>query len=152
MARSRKSWLFGKKESVVQTGDVRADINVTPLVDVCLVLLIIFMVVTPLLQKGVDVALPETSTPEKIPENERQLTVAVKMDGSIFIGQDWTPKEQFLAKMKQIRVDSPTKEIVIKGDKRLKYKDVREVMRMINDAGFPKVGLISTKRDTSGGR
>jgi biopolymer transport protein TolR len=136
-----------KKESIVKPGNVQSDINVTPLVDVCLVLLIIFMVVTPLLQKGVDVALPETTKPEKIPENQNQLTVAIKLDGSVFVGQDWIPKNQLLAEFKKIRTDTPSKEIVVKGDKRLKYRDVREVMRLLNDAGFTKVGLITHKRD-----
>ncbi|MGE5235323.1 MAG: ExbD/TolR family protein [Acidobacteriota bacterium] len=136
-----------RKEPIVKPGDVKGDINVTPLVDVCLVLLIIFMVVTPLLQKGVDVALPETTRPEKIPENEKQLTVAIKLDGSVFVGQDWIPKNQLLAEFKKIRTDSPGKEIVVKGDKRLKYRDVREVMRLLNDAGFTKVGLITHKKD-----
>ncbi len=134
----------------VKPAPVNSDINVTPLVDVCLVLLIIFMVITPLLQKGVDVALPTTSAPDKIPEGEKQLTVAVKLDGSVFIGQDWIPKNQLLAKLKTIKTDSPQKEIVVKGDKRLKYKDVREVMRALNDAGFTNVGLIVMKKDTSG--
>jgi biopolymer transport protein TolR len=138
------------KKAEVKPAPVNADINVTPLVDVCLVLLIIFMVITPLLQKGVDVALPTTSSPDKIPEGEKQLTVAIKLDGSTFIGQDWVPKNQLLSKLKTIKTDSPQKEIVIKGDKRLKYKDVREVMRTLNDAGFTNVGLIVMKKDTSG--
>jgi len=138
------------KVTEVKPAPVNADINVTPLVDVCLVLLIIFMVITPLLQKGVDVALPVTSAPDKIPEGEKQLTVAIKMDGSVFIGQDWVPKNQLLTKLKTIKTDSPQKELVVKGDKRLKYKDVREVMRTLNDAGFTNVGLIVMKKDTSG--
>jgi biopolymer transport protein ExbD len=132
----------------VKPAPVNSDINVTPLVDVCLVLLIIFMVITPLLQKGVDVALPTTGIPDKIPETEKQLTVAIKMDGSIFIGPDWIPKNQVQTKLKTIKTDSPQKEIVLKGDKRLKYKDVREVMRMLNDAGFTNVGLITMKKES----
>ena len=136
------------KTSEVRPAPVNADINVTPLVDVCLVLLIIFMVITPLLQKGVDVALPSTGLPDKIPEGEKQLTVAIKMDGSIFIGPDWIPKNQVQTKLKTIKTESPQKEIVVKGDKRLKYKDVRELMRMLNDAGFTNVGLITMKKES----
>ena len=136
------------KSGQVKPAPVNADINVTPLVDVCLVLLIIFMVITPLLQKGVDVALPSTGLPDKIPEGEKQLTVAIKMDGSIFIGPDWIPKNQIQTKLKTIKTESPQKEIVLKGDKRLKYKDVREVMRMLNDAGFTNVGLITMKKES----
>ena len=136
------------KTSEVRPAPVNADINVTPLVDVCLVLLIIFMVITPLLQKGVDVALPSTGLPDKIPEGEKQLTVAIKMDGSIFIGPDWIPKNQVQTKLKTIKTESPQKEIVVKGDKRLKYKDVRDVMRTLNDAGFTNVGLITMKKES----
>ena len=136
------------KTSEVRPAPVNADINVTPLVDVCLVLLIIFMVITPLLQKGVDVALPSTGIPDKIPETEKQLTLAIKMDGSVFIGPDWIPKNQIQTKLKTIKTESPQKEIVLKGDKRLKYKDVREVMRMLNDAGFTNVGLITMKKES----
>ena len=136
------------KAPEVKPAAVNSDINVTPLVDVCLVLLIIFMVITPLLQKGVDVALPSTGIPDKIPETEKQLVVAIKMDGSIFIGPDWVPKNQVQAKLKTIKTESPQKEIVVKGDKRLKYKDVRELMRMLNDAGFTNVGLITMKKES----
>jgi biopolymer transport protein ExbD len=130
---------------------VRSDINVTPLVDVCLVLLIIFMVVTPMLQSGVDVNLPETNKPEKIQEGENQLTVAIKADGQIFIGANWTPKENFLAAMKGIYENTPEKEVRIKADRYLKYGEVREVMKMVNDAGFTKAGMITTKKSGQGG-
>jgi biopolymer transport protein ExbD len=129
--------------------EVKSEINVTPLVDVCLVLLIIFMVVTPLLQTGVDVQLPSTTKPEKIPESQKQVTIAIKANGDIFQGQNWIPQEKFEAQMKDLFAQSPEKDIVIKADRRLKYKDVRKVMEMINDAGYSGVGLITTRKDTS---
>lgn len=129
--------------------EVKSEINVTPLVDVCLVLLIIFMVVTPLLQTGVDVQLPSTVAPEKIPESQKQVTIAIKANGDIFQGQNWVPLEKFGPAMKDLFAQSPEKELVIKADRRLKYRDVRKVMELINDAGYSGVGLITTRKDTS---
>jgi biopolymer transport protein TolR len=127
--------------------NIRADINVTPLVDVCLVLLIIFMVVTPLLQKGISVQLPETSKPEKIPENEKQTIVAITADGSVFLGQNWIPKRELLTEFKKFKEQKPDAEIVVKGDRRLKYSEVRDVMKILNEAGWEKVGLITMKKE-----
>ncbi|HUK12429.1 MAG TPA: ExbD/TolR family protein [Thermoanaerobaculaceae bacterium] len=139
-----------KGPAVSASADVKADINVTPLVDVCLVLLIIFMVVTPLLQSGVPVQLPETSKPEKYPEGAKQIKVAITEDGKIFINQDWVPsKSELVRRMDDILKADPQKEVVIKADKRLKYREVREVMKALNDAGFAKVGLITTKKGAS---
>jgi biopolymer transport protein TolR len=122
---------------------VKSEINVTPLVDVCLVLLIIFMVVTPMLQKGVDVQLPETLSPEKMPENERQLTVSVKQNGNVFLNENWVPEEEALQRqLEELHTQSPDRAVVIKGDRRIKYKEVRRVMQVINEAGFTRVGLV----------
>jgi biopolymer transport protein TolR len=126
-------------------GEVVSAINVTPLVDVVLVLLIIFMVVTPMLQKGVPVELPVTENPDKKPDNENQVIVSIKQDSTIYIEQNWVPKNEFLIQMKEMHDRSPGKEILIKGDQRLRYKDVKKVMDMINEAGFENVGLISEK-------
>src|SRR5438552_14375781 len=71
--------------------EVKSEINVTPLVDVCLVLLIIFMVVTPMLQSGVDVLLPEGPHSVKKPAKEGDLVISIKSDGTGFVGQDWMP-------------------------------------------------------------
>jgi biopolymer transport protein TolR len=123
--------------------EVKGDINVTPLVDVCLVLLIIFMVVTPMLQQGVSVALPETPKPNKIPENQRQLTVSIRQDGGIFLKEKPVPEDNLQAELAAIHEQSPDREVVVKGDRRLQYKDVRNVMRLINEAGFTRVGLVT---------
>jgi TolR protein len=138
--------LLKKKNESLAPPSVRSDINVTPLVDVCLVLLIIFMVVTPMLQKGVDVALPETVDPTKMPETQKQLTVSVKADGSVFVQQNWVQEEQIPQTLKEIHDQNPEKTVVVKGDRRLKYKDVRKVMRLINEAGFTRVGLVIDKK------
>ncbi|MFI5167300.1 MAG: ExbD/TolR family protein [Thermoanaerobaculales bacterium] len=136
--------------AAVSAGDVKSDINITPLVDVCLVLLIIFMVVTPLLQSGIPVQLPETGKPEKYPEGAKQIKVAINEEGKIFINQDWIPsKAELIRRMDDILKADPQKEVVIKADKRLKYREVREVMKALNDAGFAKVGLITTKKGAS---
>src|ERR1051326_3819719 len=73
---------------------LNSEINVTPLVDVCLVLLIIFMVVRPMLQKGGPVNLPVTEDPEKTPDTEKQLQISVKSDGSVYLGSTVVRKEQ----------------------------------------------------------
>ena len=128
------------------SGSVKADINVTPLVDVCLVLLIIFMVVTPLLQSGVPVLLPETDTPENT-RTEKQVKVAIKEDGEVLSARTGCPRGPSSQKhMEDMLAADPQKEVVIKADRRLKYRDVREVMKALNDAGFTKVGLITTKK------
>jgi len=129
---------------------VKSDINVTPLVDVCLVLLIIFMVVTPLLQSGRPVQLPETGNPEKMPEGAKQITVAIEQDGSVFLGDKWIPNDQLLATLQDIHERTPDKNVVIKADRRLKYAEVRKVMRSINQAGFPGVGLETHKKGQPG--
>jgi biopolymer transport protein ExbD len=134
----------------MQTGsaeaeDVRSDINVTPLVDVVLVLLIIFMVVTPMLQKGMPVELPITKNPDKKPDSENQVIISVKSDSTIYIEQNWVPKTELVSQLKEMHDRNPSREILIKGDARLMYKDIKKVMDMINEAGFENVGLITEK-------
>jgi biopolymer transport protein ExbD len=138
---------FGPKTFVTDSASaVKSDINVTPLVDVCLVLLIIFMVVTPLLQSGRPVQLPETTNPEKMPEGAKQLSVAIEQDGSVFLADKWVPADQLLATFQEIHERTPDKNVVIKADRRLKYAEVRKVMKVINQAGFPGVGLETHKK------
>jgi biopolymer transport protein ExbD len=130
---------FGGRQSM------KSDINVTPLVDVCLVLLIIFMVVTPMLQKGKPVLLPQTDRPEKHPESKNELLISVEVDKNIFIETKWYPDKDFAAKMKELGERNAAKDVIIKADNRLTYGDVRKVMRYIKDGGFEKVGLIAEK-------
>ena len=126
--------------------DMKSDINVTPLVDVCLVLLIIFMVVTPMLQKGKPVMLPQTERPDKKPESDKELLISVQADKTIFIDTKWFPDKEFAAKMKELGERSANKDVLIKADQRLTFGDVKHVMGMIKDAGFEHVGLITEKK------
>ncbi|MEO6324482.1 MAG: biopolymer transporter ExbD [Thermoanaerobaculia bacterium] len=130
--------------------DMRSDINVTPLVDVCLVLLIIFMVVTPMLQKGKPVMLPQTDRPEKKPESKNELLISVQADKTIFVDTKWFPDKDFAAKMKELGERNAAKDVIIKADSRLTYGDVKNVMKMIKEGGFEKVGLITEKSSQMG--
>src|SRR6059036_3587266 len=120
-----------------------SDINVTPLVDVCLVLLIIFMVVTPMLQKGVPVNLPVTEEPEKTPDSEKQLQISVKADGSVYLGPTVVRKEQVQSELETIHQRTPDREIAVKGDKLAKYGAVLDVMKACREVGFNNIGLIA---------
>jgi biopolymer transport protein ExbD len=130
---------------------VRSEINVTPLVDVCLVLLIIFMVVTPMLMEGVPVQLPVTDNPDPMPEGAKNLELSIEANGNIHVENNWVPREQVQARLHDIYTATPDKEIVIKADQRLQYREVRELMRMVNEAGFGGVGLASKKKDDESG-
>ena len=142
---TEKHNLFTKMDA----GGVRGDINVTPLVDVCLVLLIIFMVVTPMLQEGVAVDLPEIQEPEKMPEGAKQLTISIKGDGTVFVGDTWVTTEMLPRTLTEIHTRSPEKDVVMKAHRALKYKKVREVMKVLNEAGFTNVGLVTLKRQAA---
>src|SRR5258708_17666964 len=87
--------------------EIKGDLNVTPLVDVCLVLLIIFMVVTPMLQSGVDVLLPEGPHAEKKPGKEGDLVISIKPDGSVFVGQAWIPDRDIRSEEHTSELQSP---------------------------------------------
>ncbi len=122
---------------------LNADINVTPLVDVCLVLLIIFMVVTPMLQKGVPINLPVTEEPEKTPDTEKQLQISVKADGTVYLGSSVVRKDQVQSELQNIHERTPDREIAVKGDKQVKYGDVVDVLKACREVGFNDVGLIA---------
>lgn len=135
-----------KQKKLIGEGQVKADINVTPLVDVCLVMLIIFMVVTPMLQEGIDVNLPETNDPAKMPEGATQVTIALKGDGNVYVGDNWIPKDQLTRAIGDLAASSTDRQIVIKGDRNLPYREIREVMRIVNEAGFSGAGLVAKKK------
>ncbi|HUP46175.1 MAG TPA: biopolymer transporter ExbD [Thermoanaerobaculia bacterium] len=120
-----------------------SDINVTPLVDVVLVLLIIFMVVTPMLQKGIPVNLPVVEDPEKTPDTEKQLQISVKADNSVYVGPNVVRKEQVRSALEEIFQRTPDREVAVKGDRLVKYGEILDVLKACRDVGFNDVGLIA---------
>jgi biopolymer transport protein TolR len=123
--------------------EVRSEINVTPLVDVCLVLLIIFMVVTPMLQQGIDVQLPAGPHAEKKPGEQSDLIISVKSDGTIFVGQNWIPDKQLDTYLRAEYQKDPTRAVLLKADKRINFGKIRTVMRAANAADFRGVAILT---------
>lgn len=131
-------------------GSFVADINVTPMVDVMLVLLIIFMVITPLLQSGVSVALPESkfSDRDDAINKESSVVIAIPEDGQFYVQKDKVASVSDLPeKVKNLLKSKPSNEqiVYIKSGKLVKYGTVVSVVDAIREAGFDRIGLISEK-------
>ena len=124
-------------------GGIKSDINVTPLVDVVLVLLIIFMVVTPMLQQGVDVLLPTGPHAEKRPGKEGDLIISVKQDGSVFVADKWIPDKNLPTYLQAEYQKDPSRAVMLKADKRINFGKIRMVMKAANDAEFTRVAILT---------
>ena len=119
-----------------------SEINVTPFVDVMLVLLIIFMVTAPLLTVGVQVDLPETSA-DTLPEENEPLTLTINAKGEIFIQETKVEYEKIIVKIMAVSNNRTDTRIFVRGDKTINYGRVLEIMGMLSGSGFTKVALIS---------
>ena len=119
-----------------------ADINVTPLVDVMLVLLVVFMVTAPLLTVGVPVDLPQTQAPP-INEPKEPLSITVNRDGAVFLQDANVPIESLVDKLQAVTGNNPEAILYVRGDKDINYGKVLEVMSLISNAGFHKVSLVA---------
>ena len=119
-----------------------SEINVTPFVDVMLVLLIIFMVTAPLLTVGVQVDLPETSA-DTLPEETEPLTLTINAKGEIFIQETKVEYEKIIAKIMAVSNNRTDTRIFVRGDKTINYGRVLEIMGLLSGSGFTKVALIS---------
>ncbi len=131
----------GKREN----GGFNSNINVTPFCDIMLVLLIIFMVVTPLLQKGVDVKLPPAAYAADHPDNEDTVTLAVRVDGQIFLDMMPVPRSDVVSSLREkfdVRTD---KTIFLKADENLDYGDVLQVMDLCREGGVEEIALITER-------
>ena len=125
-----------------------SEINVTPMVDVMLVLLVIFMVAAPLLTVGVPVDLPQTQAPA-INEPKEPTVISVQKDGAIFIGETSIPIDTLVAKLQAITGSNPDAVLYVRGDKDINYGRVLEVMSLVSSAGFRKVSLVAEAKGTA---
>lgn len=123
-------------------GSLISEINVTPMVDIMLVLLIIFMVTAPLLTQGVDVNLPSTESTSLTPEDE-PLLITVDRDGTPFIEKNSVSIAELTEKITAIRKNKPELPIFVRGDKDATYGAVMTVMSQLQQAGVDRVGLVT---------
>ncbi len=127
---------------------VNSDINVTPMVDVMLVLLIIFMVVTPMLQKGVTVDMARVNNPTQMPDADKEdaLLVAIQRDGKVFFGSEPITPDQLTEKVKDRLANKTDKRVFIRADARAKYGAVVEVVDNVRSAGVDQLGLLTEQK------
>ncbi len=136
-------------------GGVKSDINVTPLVDVMLVLLIIMMIVAPMLQKGVDVRLPVAANSSDKPETQEQTVVAIRADKALFLNGIQVPEAQLRQKTEEALESKKEKVVLIKADEDAPYSAVMDAMDELRGAGIEDMGLITERKvkpGDSGGR
>ena len=133
-------------------GGIKADINVTPLVDVMLVLLIIMMIVAPLLQQGVPVTLPLAANSSEKPETQDQTVVTIDRNKDVYLNAKPVPSGQLEARVKEVLEDKSDKIVIIKADEEAPYSAVMDTMDELRHAGIEDMGLITeTRRKTQGG-
>jgi biopolymer transport protein ExbD len=132
-----------------QKGGAIADINVTPMADIMIVLLIIFMVITPMLQKGVDVRLPTAGNTKERKDEQKTITVAIKKDTTTFLGGiPMTNRADLVPQVKERLEDLPEgqKIVYLKADQELEYSEVMAVMDLLREAGVEEIALIAEQR------
>ena len=133
-------------------GSLKADINVTPLVDVMLVLLIIMMIVAPLLQQGVPVTLPLAANSSEKPETQDQTVVTIDRNKDVYLNAKPVALGQLEARIKEVLEDKSDKIVIIKADEEAPYSAVMDTMDELRHAGIEDMGLITeTRRKLQGG-
>jgi biopolymer transport protein TolR len=124
-----------------------SEINVTPFVDVMLVLLIVFMVTAPLLTVGIPVELPETKASDALSDDQAPLVVTVQEDGSVSLQKNIMDADTLIARLQAIVDENPSVELYVRGDRRVPYGTVIGVMDMIKSAGMSRVKLVTKLAD-----
>ena len=128
------------------SSDIKSDINVTPLVDVMLVLLIIMMIIAPLLQKGVDVRLPIATNSASKPETQDQTVLGIKADKTVWLNGVEVRKEEMRTRLEAILETKKEKLILIKADEDAPYSAIMEAMDQLRASGIEDMGLITDPR------
>jgi len=119
-----------------------AEINVTPMVDVMLVLLVIFMVAAPLLTVGVPINLPKTSAAQ-VTEPQQPLVVSINAAGETFIGDNPTAGDDLKTQLSLLAAQDPTRIVYVRGDRAIPYGTLMDLLGLVNNAGFAKVSLLA---------
>jgi biopolymer transport protein TolR len=135
-----------------EPGQVQAAINITPLVDVVLVLLIIFMVMAPQMRTGPEVALPQTAKPREQGDERDQILVSLDEAGKLWINNQAVAPEHFGDSLRAAAGTEQEPKVVLRSDARLRFGDVRRAMIAIEEAGFEGVGLIANTAGAKTGR
>jgi biopolymer transport protein ExbD len=133
-----------------EAGKMQASINITPLVDVVLVLLIIFMVMAPQMRKGPDVKLPNTTKPNSQGDERGRILVSIDEAGGLWINDQSVAAEHFGEALNAAVGTETNPSVVIRGDAKLHFVQVREAMLAIEQAGFHGVGLIAKRAGAEG--
>ncbi|HEY6370519.1 MAG TPA: biopolymer transporter ExbD [Candidatus Sulfotelmatobacter sp.] len=131
---------------------ISSDINVTPMVDVMLVLLIIFMVVTPMLQKGISVDMAPVNNPEQMPDADKEdaLLVSITRDGKVYFGSDQIQDvDNLTGKVKDRLVNKQDKRVYVKADMRTRFGSVVKVVDSVRAAGVDDLGLLTDQKKTA---
>ncbi len=130
-------------------GKINSNINVTPMVDVMLVLLIIFMVITPMLQNKVAIDMAKVANAVPMPDADKDdaIVVAITRDGGVYLGQDKIATDELGVKVRDKLADTPGKTIYIRADARAQYRAVEDAIDAVRTAGVDEVGLLTQKRE-----
>ena len=132
-------------------GGVKSDINVTPLVDVMLVLLIIMMLIAPMLQQGVSVKLPTATNTVDKPEVQGQTVIAIAKDKGIYLNAKQVQEGELATKVTELLENSKDKVVLIKADEEVEYSAVMAAMDQLRQAGIEDIGLITERKKEAGG-
>ena len=125
-----------------------AEINITPMVDVMLVLLIIFMVAAPLMVAGVPIDLPNTSA-AKVSQTKKPMVVSLTAEGELFIRDEQIPKTSLVSRLQALRATEGDTVVYVRADKRSPYGEVMEILGRVGEGGYPRVSLLSQPKQAA---